>query len=133
MDWIRVGRVVLCCSALGCSGRWETTTFTDEGDLCFEQRGASVAVTVTAPDCLSSSCSRNVEGSCSATVDGTTIQLTSEIRWEDDEGKFAQCTDDCGSASAECDLGELPDGIYTVVHGEDEVQLVVPAEDACVI
>jgi hypothetical protein len=114
-------------------GRWETVTFVDEGDLCFEQRGPSVAVSVTAPDCLSSSCSRDLDGSCTSQLDGTTIVLTSEISWEDDEAKFAQCTSDCGAPTIECDLGELPDGTYTVVHGEEQVSLVVPVTEACAI
>jgi hypothetical protein len=112
-------------------GRWETITFVDEGELCFEQRGSEVIVQVTAPDCLASGCSRDVEGSCSAALEGTTIQLTSEIVWEEDESKFAQCKSDCRHAVVECSAGVLAPGSYTVVHGEDEVPLVVPADGTC--
>ena len=39
--------------ALGCGGNWDTVSYTDEGDLCFEQKGGNVTVVVAAPDCLS--------------------------------------------------------------------------------
>jgi len=113
---------------LGCRGKWETITYEDEGTLCFQQLDAEIVVTVTAPECLSSSCSRDLDGACTATVDGATIEVTSEITWEQNEGPFANCTDDCGSPSIQCSLGELSAGSYTVVHGEDEVALVVPVE-----
>ncbi len=109
-------------------GRWGEVSFTDEGELCFTQQLAAVSVQVSAPDCLSSSCTRNVESSCSATVEGTRIEITSEFSW-DEKGGRAPCTADCGIATAECSLGPLADGTYTVVHGEEELQLVVPLEE----
>jgi hypothetical protein len=119
--------------AFACGGPWHTISFHDEGDLCFEQQGAAVAVVVSARECLSASCSRDVGGECSASLDGTTITITSEIFWEQNESPVASCTEDCGDASVTCSIADLPAGTYTVVHGEDEQPLVVPTDGSCPI
>lgn len=113
-------------SVVAACGRWGDVSFADEGEVCFSQTLAAVSVEVSAPDCLSSSCTRNVEASCSAAVEGTRIEITSDFSWE--EKDRGTCTLDCGSATAACSVGPLADGTYTVVHGEEEFQLVVPLE-----
>lgn len=127
--WVGIGIVSV---ALACGGNWDTVSYTDEGDLCFEQKGGSVTVVVAAPDCLSSSCSRDLDGSCTVSVEGKTILLTAEISWENKHGPLARCTEDCGTPSIDCDLGALAGGDYTVEYGEDEVPLAVPVDSLCV-
>jgi hypothetical protein len=117
--------------AFACGGPWHTISFHDDGDLCFEQQGPTVLVAVTARECLSSSCSRAVGGECSATIDGTTITISSDISWEQKDGPLAACTEDCGDATVDCVVGDLADGTYDVVHGDDETTLVVPVEGVC--
>ncbi|MBC8067700.1 MAG: hypothetical protein IAG13_05145 [Deltaproteobacteria bacterium] len=128
MDIARTGVLVL---SLGCGGAWNTISFEDEGELCFAEQADEITVEVTAPDCLSSSCTRDVEASCTAAVEGQRIVLTSEIQWEENNGRIDGCTLDCGSASATCSLGRLADGAYTVVHGEEELALTVPVDGSC--
>lgn len=108
--------------------QWEEVSYIDEGTVCLEVSGADVTVTVTAPDCLSSSCSRNLEGTCEATVDGTTITVTSEITWEQAvESPRLGCTDDCGAPIATCTIpGGLPDGDYTVEIGGTQQEVTLP-------
>jgi hypothetical protein len=115
----------------GCGGGWEIVTRVDEGILCVGQTEQSLTITVIEPDCLSSSCSRDRGGDCSATVDGSTIRVTSEIHWEENEGPLRKCTKDCLSVEVTCQIPAPPEGTYTLVHGEEETSLDVPVEDVC--
>jgi len=126
-----MGRLVWVLLVAACGGPWGDKTFVDEGDLCFSEEADGVHVVVTAPDCLSSSCSRNVHGSCDAMLDGDRIEITSAIHWEEKHGPLARCTLDCGAATAECGIGELAPGTYTVVFGDDQEQLTVPITESC--
>jgi hypothetical protein len=121
--------LTLMLLALGCGGPWETVSYVDEGILCAEVRNGRLGVTVSAPECLSSNCSRDVEASCTATLDGATIEVRSEISWEDKHGPFARCNEDCGDATATCDAGLIADGNYTVVLGDARIPLTIPVPD----
>mgnify|MGYP007011838055 FL=1 len=115
----------------GCGGGWEHVTRVDEGILCVEQTDQNLTITVIARDCLSSSCSRDRGGECSATVDGSTIRVTSEIEWEEHDGRLRVCTADCRSVSVTCEIPAPPEGTDTLVHGEEQMALDVPLEDVC--
>lgn len=119
--WMLVG-----CELL--ETQWEPVTFVDEGRVCLAEEGADLRVTVEAPACLSSSCSRNIEGSCQATVEGSTISVTSDITWEQAvAGPNLACTDDCGLASTSCTIdGGLPAGTYTLDIGGEISTLALP-------
>lgn len=123
----------LVLGAAACGGPWDDVSFVDEGELCFTAEAGEVHVQVSAPDCLSSCCSRRVGGSCSATVEGRRIEVTSEIHWEQHPGGRIThpCTSDCGDATVECAIGALADGSYTVVLGDEATPLVVPVEPSC--
>ncbi|MEN0068621.1 MAG: hypothetical protein AAGA48_41270 [Myxococcota bacterium] len=112
--------------------QWEPVSYVDEGAVCLEASGSDVTVTVTAPDCLSSSCSRDLGGSCEAVVDGSTITVTSEITWEEAvAGSNLDCTDDCGAPRVTCTIeGGLADGPYTVEIGGEATSIEFPA-NAC--
>ena len=76
--------------------------------------------------CMSSSCDRNEVASCTATLDGTTITVTSSFSWET-ATSGVDCTDDCGFLIAECDLASaLDDGVYTLVHGSETTTISLP-------
>jgi hypothetical protein len=119
---VSLGAVVFCAAC------WGSVSRENEGDVCFAQRGSDVEVTVTACDCLSGSCSRDVGGNCDAMVMGTTIEITSEIHWEDRGG---QCTDDCQRASVTCTIATPPAGDYSVVFGDQQQQVTVPVVEDC--
>lgn len=111
--------------------RWEVFTKTDEGTACVEgQADATATVFVDADICLSSSCSRNATGSCSATVDGSVISVSAEFQWEEATGNV-DCTDDCGILTAECEVGPLTAGTYTVQLGDADLSVTIPTVEEC--
>lgn len=110
---------------------WQPVSYVDEGEVCFTQGDPDVNVTVTVQDCMSSSCSRAFAGSCTVTVDGTDITVTSDLHWEDNVADNASCTDDCGIPSATCTLPALADGTYQVTIGGTTTTLVVPITEPC--
>lgn len=134
--------LVLTCAMLLPACIDQDVTFRDEGRLCLytesspdpwgspsEQRvEAHQAITfqVTLTDCLSGSCTNNREASCEAVLDGNTVRITSQGAYTDNGGLLQGCTSDCHVVSAACSLDEgLPEGEYTVVHGEDVMSLSV--------
>lgn len=126
---------MLLLALVGCEVnaiQWEAVSIPDEGNVCLEPQESDVRVTVTADGCLSSSCSRNLGGSCEALVDGTTITVTSEITFERAvAGARLFCTDDCGVAQVTCTIpGGLADGMYDIVIG-DETSTVDFPTDGC--
>lgn len=127
--WTLVALALVACELPGVSD-WQPVSFVDEGEVCFEDAAPDVTVRVIAPGCLSSSCSRDLGGSCTAVVDGTDITLTSDISWEEDRGDVA-CTDDCGIPAVSCTLADLPDGTYTVTFGSQTLTLTVPVDEKC--
>jgi hypothetical protein len=132
MRWIPFVVVFAACIGIdGIGDNWEPVSWVDEGSLCLENQGTDVVVTVRAPECLSSSCSRDLGGSCEATVDGDVITLTSEVHWEQNNGVNIACTDDCGAPTVSCTIADLPDGTYTILHGAEEVEVVVPLVEPC--
>jgi len=74
--------------------------------------------------CLSSSCETLRRATCEATRDGSVISVTARADVVSDSG---DCTDDCGSATARCDLGALPEGTYELRYGEASVLFEVPS------
>ena len=127
----RIAALLVLLTACETSG-WELVEVTDEGSVCLEAATADTdgTVTVTMDGCLSSSCDRNAEGTCEATLDGTTIEVHSAFSYETATGDV-ECTTDCGYLEAECTVGPLPAGTYTVVHGAGTETFEVPTEEAC--
>jgi hypothetical protein len=109
---------------------WQPVSYADAGDVCFSQAGSDVQITVTVSECMSSSCTRNFEGTCSATSTGSDVALTSDVHWEENVGA-GTCTADCGIPMATCTLSGLADGTYTVTFGDQTFDLTVPATDDC--
>ncbi|MBX2802079.1 MAG: hypothetical protein KTR31_30640 [Myxococcales bacterium] len=127
--WLLAIAPLAGCPPLPGVSDWQPVSYVDEGEVCFSADGTDVTVDVVAPDCLSSSCSRDLGGSCEAVVDGTDITLTSEVTWEQDAGTGIACTDDCGIPMVTCTIADLADGTYTVTHGTETLTLTVPVED----
>lgn len=111
---------------------WALQEYVDEGELCATGGGTEpVVIQVDAGECLSSSCSRDFVGSCTATLEGSTITVTSDISWEQNVSPDASCTEDCGATVASCELPAVPDGVYTVVLGAESVELTAPSAVVC--
>lgn len=100
----------------------------DEGAACVAgEVGQPHDVSVDFGVCTSSSCDTVEHASCTATLEGTTltIEATATIR-----SKGNQCTLDCGAVTTSCQTPPLPAGVYTLVYGEDSVELTVPVATA---
>ncbi|MDP2305093.1 MAG: hypothetical protein Q8P18_03620 [Pseudomonadota bacterium] len=126
--------ITLLFALLACDSEgWEPIIQVDEGTSCLEAATAdgTGTITVDANVCLSSSCSRNATASCAATLDGTTITVTSEFAWEEATGETLDCTADCGMLAASCDVGPLAAGSYLIVHGAESTTVEVPTTGAC--
>lgn len=131
MAWFRTWWFLslAACPALEPAESWQPVVRVDEGGVCFAPGDGGVDVLVVLSDCLSSSCSRNLQGACEATVDGASITLTSNISWEENVSPEAECTADCGVPTANCTIEGLADGTYSVVYGEQTLELVVPLSE----
>lgn len=132
--------------AAGCDlPKFETTTFTDEGEACLVRAesqpfddfsgvlepGDDLDILVFFPvGCLSSSCSDILETTCEASLDGDTINVSSSGRLEQ-EVDPPVCTSDCGIMTARCPAPDLPAGEYEIVHGDQRTTLTLPGEASC--
>jgi len=107
---------------------WELQTAEDSGSACLAGEADALAeVQVVAQVCLSSSCDRAPEGTCTATLDGTTITVESTFTWETNTSA-QECTTDCGRIEATCQVGPLAAGDYTVEHGDETWTITVPTD-----
>jgi len=123
----------LCLVLAACAPEpvtWEPQTQQNRGTACVEGGGeAPVRVRVNADVCLSSSCSRNAVARCQVRTEFERIVVTSTFTWDEARGSELACTDDCGQMIAQCALGQLPAGNYVLLHGPQEVDIELPAEE----
>ena len=75
--------------------------------------------------CLSSSCDHLLRASCEVKRDGAVI--TVEARADVESDSSGSCTDDCGSVSASCALGTLPEGSYELRYGDATLAFDIPS------
>jgi hypothetical protein len=141
--WQGISVLVLSLSACSVFDGGEERTFKDEGKVCLFPEGAqgqnpfmrptdsatypadrALLVTVMAPICLSSSCSKDPKAQCTATLKGNVIEVTSTASVRE-EGN--SCTADCGALQARCSTPPLPAGTYQVSHGAERLTLMVPS------
>lgn len=118
--------VALTLAACGTEDDGVPESLVDSGQV--ERVGTSgLRFDVTANACLSSSCDLDRRATCTVTRSGDVILITSRFGWVSGSGDADQlCTADCSELTATCSLDEaLPDGTYTVRHGDDEATLVV--------
>ncbi len=125
--------IVAACDAAPVGSDWVLQEHIDVGTVCFgdTEIDQPVAVSVDVQECLSSSCSRDLQASCTAEIVGGVIVVQSEITWEQDLGVGIACTEDCGLPSASCELAGLPEGTYDVQLGGQQGTLVVPSPADC--
>ena len=133
---------------LACAGeQWDAVSVEDEGDLCLytgefdvwstvgEPPGEETTFTSTLPItvhyvplyCFSSSCTQNIDLSCSAAVEGSDVVIEGSGSWEVAAGKNQECTADCGMGDAQCTIDPLDEGTYEVRFGTDSASLTIPS------
>jgi hypothetical protein len=137
------GIAVLVLSGCSVFDGGEERTFKDQGKVCLFPEGTeaqnpflrpsasatypadrALVVSVMAPTCLSSSCSKDPRAQCTATLKGNVIEVTSTASVRE-EGRT--CTADCGALEARCSTPPLPAGTYQVSHGAERLTLMVPS------
>jgi len=119
--------------AVACSGsdggKPFRTTYQDEGSICIRSAAdGKIEVTVVFPTCLSSSCDRALGTTCSATLSGTTLVISS--KGESESTGARECTADCGALVAKCGSSiAVPPGDYTLEHGDSSAAIVLPQSE----
>jgi hypothetical protein len=84
-----------------------------------------IAVAVTFPLCMSSSCTSERMASCTVQQTGNTLRVTASGSFlEKTEGA---CTTDCGRLTAKCTIPALPAGTYTIDYAGRTTDLVLPS------
>lgn len=124
----------MTCAACDGDG---STTYVDEGRICLETEtlaqfdpGDVLTLTYTADECISA-CPRFAEAACEAEMQGNRIIVRSEARWAPSD---EVCIAVCAALQAQCTVSVPAEGEYTLVHGADELTVVLPAaseEPAC--
>ncbi|MEM9453436.1 MAG: hypothetical protein AAGF11_04605 [Myxococcota bacterium] len=111
----------------------EDRDYENVGRVCVSgQQDRAHQVEVDFDVCLSSSCDELIEASCTTTLEGTTLRVEAIATVRSETGPDVICTADCGPATTTCETPELSPGIYTVVYGEQQTELTVPAaEPSC--
>lgn len=126
--WVFAGCLGGGTTDTGAEDEWVPREHIDDGQVCWSGAAGSLELTVVVQDCMSSSCSRGFQGACAASVDGSTIMLTSDISWEDNVGENIPCTDDCGIPMATCTLEGVADGTYTIAFGAQSLTIDLPSD-----
>lgn len=91
--------------------------------------GERLYASVQLDECLSA-CIRDEVSSCTITREGNELVVTSSFEYSDPDGEEA-CIALCYAPSAVCESEPLPEGSYTVRHGDVESgTLSIPAVGA---
>ena len=123
---LRASASLAAACALSACGTASVSSYENEGELCFRSTPAGqLEVKVRFDTCLSSSCSREIETSCSISVAGGQIDVSSRGSVEH---KGGTCTDDCGELAARCLSEPLAAGVYQLRHGAASGEVTLPAE-----
>lgn len=110
------------------------TTFTSEDDVgyaCFDGTLNDGAWTPEVDSPCASGSWEDVELTCGATLDGTTITISSVFSYRSGPSQ----TDDCQLFTQRCEPLDLQPGTYTVRFRDEEVTVEIgtatPAEETC--
>lgn len=140
-------RVLVSLLAIACSSdptpAGNPRSFVDQGRVCLYPEGTdpgtasvpstdlvtyvadgALLVTVQAPECLSSSCSKDRKAECTVTLRGSVLDVRSQLSFRN-EG--STCTTDCGALVARCKSPPLPVGTYRIQHGTSALTLNIPS------
>lgn len=138
--WLPITLAIGLLSACAEDAEPTLKTFENEGDVCLNrfsfddqsaiEAEAPIEVIVELPGCLSSSCSTDAQASCEVALDAATntITLTSQGSYLDTSVVDGTCTADCGLLHAECEIPALPEGQYTLTHGQTTYTFEVPSQ-----
>jgi hypothetical protein len=127
---LALASVVLVAACTGERGPQEEVDHVDVGSACVTgEQDAAHTVSVDFGLCLSSSCDELLEASCTTTLDGSTLTVEATATVRSKSGRLVSCTADCGLVTTECQTPPLASGSYTMVYGEESVELTVPGTD----
>lgn len=128
----------------GCfPGEPQTRSFEDTGSICIGVSspwesggdpllaGETASVSVLFAECLSSSCSANLDGSCTVSQYESGATVSSSGSYDDTSGVDGVCTMDCMSFQAECGEITIPDREFAIIHGDAHFYLEPGVERRC--
>jgi hypothetical protein len=119
---MRITSFCLLALATGCT---EILLLDNTGTACVDEANAEVFVDFQT--CMSSSCNTVLSRSCTATVDGDTLVVTSAAEVESQTGP-GNCTLDCMTVSVACDLPEGWEATTTLSYGGETQAVDVACE-----
>ncbi|MEZ4445410.1 MAG: hypothetical protein R3B72_40425 [Polyangiaceae bacterium] len=127
IDFTKRGGLVLglVIMALGGGCGADDTIVDNEGSakLCLQQDN-SVVISAWFEECRS--CTHIERAECSLTVDGSTIVVSSSSERIRQEEEGVACNTGCREQFVACGEVSLPDGQYTVTHGDESYSITVP-------
>ncbi len=94
----------------------ETNDISNKGTACIQDGTARVDFN----QCLSSSCDTLINASCTGTVDGTTLTITSSGSIESQRNPNSGCTTDCGFVVADCTVTGDLSAVTTIAYAGGE-------------
>ena len=103
---------------------YRTFDYSNQGRACIsDDPGYGPLVLVDLETCLSSSCDGRGESSCTATVDGDTLTVTSQAETRSAVGDV-ECTNDCLPFIIQCTVeGDLAD-VASITYAGNTTQMV---------
>ena len=79
--------------------------------------------------CVSSSCTTDRAGTCSASLENADIEIVSTMSWVDTSAQHDHaCTQDCATVTASCATEPLPAGTYELRFGAGRLSLIIPSQ-----
>lgn len=131
LSLMRVTSILVLLVTLGCSDG-EIQLVVNEGIVCLHADdpadplvSGDLTVEVTFP--CASACIRDVESSCTASLDGDAVRVDSRFEYEEHIDGNA-CPASCNPLVTRCELGALPVGTYDFWHGGHRFDLEVEAD-----
>lgn len=109
-------------------------TFDNRGAVCLSPREDAIAVDVFTDVCLSSSCNTPEAATCTLSLEGDRLVISSQLTIAADVTPGGVCTTDCGGGRVGIACGEIQPGSIEsvrVVHGSYEynvLPLPLPAD-----
>lgn len=125
--------ILLALSATGCGAdrdepevvQLTTTVYENQGRVCIESEADGALRVVVEVGCISGSCDRASEPTCSVDVNEKTIEVSSRAVVSRYPGP---CTSDCALLEMECRSAPMSSGTYTLTHGEDSASVTLPTD-----
>jgi hypothetical protein len=110
---------------LTCHDSAEQRVYVDSGALCLRASGDQLRAEVKLLDCVTSSCNRQVAGSCNVSQHERQLSIASRLVLQHEK---TRCATDCSNWTLRCEIPAPSPGSYDVVFGTARASLAFPLE-----